>query len=613
MRFCFISTSRGSPFMTELLSALCEAATAAGHSAELAFDAFPPDRDECTFVVIPHEFDAWGTTWPSAWQRERTIALCTENAGTPWFEATYEIVPQFALAVAINRASAAELQRRGIRCEHLQLGYTSRWDNWRGDEGVERKLDALYLGAADPRRDPLLASIGKELWAWNCQFLIPPLEPRTRARPDFLMGSTKYDRLRSARILLNLHRTTSTALEWMRFLEAISNGCVVVSEPCRDSDPLIADEHYISVDAAAMGSEVDRLLQAPDRLAAIRRRSYDFVRSELPMASTTVSRLSELALELPRRPQAPDSGARARPMSSATGAPAPTIATASAEEGFSLHREISSPATIVVDLATDDLRSRARSATRHFRKAARLKTIQRTSTFARDDPSVSVLCVAAPEGGGRLIEALESVAASQFASIELLVSAQPQHDHRLSDFLHGHDELPASLVRQLPRDGMGASLNRLIERSHGEHLFVLDPSGAILPSTLDRLVRGLDASHGALFSFPMVGLYEGDRPVKLLGSIPWEPERLKLGNWIDSMALWRRNSLLRLGCFSTDRRLAGWEAFDLLCKCADARGHGVHVPQVLAWHRRAEESDEDDSDKWMLMRERYPRLLALPA
>ncbi len=162
MRFCFVSTSRGSHFMTELLAASRTATEAAGNSVELVFDAFPPPDDDRRYVVVPHEFDAWGdpSGFPDAAQRARTIALCTENPGTEWFEATYRIVAGFAAAVSINRSSAAELRRRGVRCEHVQLGYCARWDRWQRDESVPRAIDVLYLGAADPRRDPLLAGIG---------------------------------------------------------------------------------------------------------------------------------------------------------------------------------------------------------------------------------------------------------------------------------------------------------------------------------------------------------------------------------------------------------------------------------------------------------------------
>jgi hypothetical protein len=114
MRFCFVSTSRGSRFMTELLGAISEATAAAGHTTELVLDRLPPLRDDLLYVVIPHELRAWGDPqgFPDARQCARTIALCTENPGTEWFEQTCELAPRFAAAVSINRSSAAELTAR---------------------------------------------------------------------------------------------------------------------------------------------------------------------------------------------------------------------------------------------------------------------------------------------------------------------------------------------------------------------------------------------------------------------------------------------------------------------------------------------------------------------
>jgi glycosyltransferase involved in cell wall biosynthesis len=299
MRFCFVSTRRGSHFMTELLLALSDACADAGHGVELAFNAFPPLDDETVYVAIPHEFYAHGDPagLPDAPQRARTIVLCTENPGTPWFDQTLELVTQFATAVSINRSSAAALQRRGIPCAHLQLGYVPSWDTWQRDETVPRPIDVLYLGAADPRRDPLLPAIRHALSARECQFLVPPLEVRTAPRPDFITGVDKYHRLRSARVLLNLHRTTSRAFEWMRFLEAICNGCVVVSEPSLDSEPLIPGEHFLVADVEHLASAVDRLLDDPTHLRELRERAYDFIRRELSMAPAA-ERLTELAAEL---------------------------------------------------------------------------------------------------------------------------------------------------------------------------------------------------------------------------------------------------------------------------------------------------------------------------
>jgi hypothetical protein len=299
MRFCFVSTRRGSRFMTELLAALSDACSNAGHSVEFAFDAFPPSDGETVYVAIPHEFHAHGDPagFPDARKRARTIALCTENPGTPWFDQTLDLVTEFAAAVSINRSSAAELERRGVPCAHIQLGYVPAWDTWQRDEHTPRPIDALYLGAADPRRDPLLPGIARALSARECQFLVPPLEVRTAPRPDFVTGADKYHRLRSSRVLLNLHRTTSKAFEWMRFLEAICNGCVVVSEPSLDSQPLIPGEHFLVADAEHIANVVDELLDDPTRLRELRERAYDFVRAELPMRPAA-ERLAELAAEL---------------------------------------------------------------------------------------------------------------------------------------------------------------------------------------------------------------------------------------------------------------------------------------------------------------------------
>jgi hypothetical protein len=303
MRFCFLSTRRGSHFMTELLLALSDACADAGHRVELALDAFPPlDRPDTIYVAIPHEFYAHGdpSGFPDARLRARTIALCTENPGTPWFDQTLELVTQFAAAaVSINRSSAAALERRGIPCAHVQLGYVPTWDTWHRDEGALRPIDVLYLGAADPRRDPLLPGIRHALSARECQFLVPPLEVRTAPRPDFITGTDKYHRLRSSRVLLNLHRTTSRAFEWMRFLEAICNGCVVVSEPSLDSLPLVPGEHFLVADVEHIAGTVDELLDDPDRLLTLRHRAYDFVRRELSMRPAA-DQLAELAAELPR-------------------------------------------------------------------------------------------------------------------------------------------------------------------------------------------------------------------------------------------------------------------------------------------------------------------------
>ena len=217
-----------------------------------------------------------------------------------------------------------------------------------------------------------------------------------------------------------------------------------------------------------------------------------------------------------------------------------------------------------------------------------------------------------------VVGALESVAASLRCELEALILAEDPDGRSpaaVRAFLDDHPRLPAALFEHAASPGLAALRNTLVERARGEYVFVLEADCGIYPSALERLVRALETDRRATFSYPMVAGFDGDRLVELLSSLPWEPERLKRGNWIDAMALIRRERLLELGGYPTDPRLAGWEDFHLWCRCAQDGGYGVHVPQVLGWRRRTASSmprvEPDTTAGWALMQASFPQLLGV--
>jgi hypothetical protein len=602
MHFCFVSTRRGSYFMTELMAALAAAVEAGGDSAEVVLDGFPRLREDVVYVVVPHEFDAWGSASgsPDREQRARTIALCTENPGTSWFETTAELVAGFGASVSINRSSAAELRRRGIRCEHLQLGYVPEWDSWQGADAGARDIDVLYLGAADPRRDPLLGAIGTQLWARRCQFLVPPLEPRTGPRPDFLVGRDKYARLGGAKILLNLHRTTSAALEWMRFLEAICNGCVVVSEPCLDGEPLIAGQHYVQATADRMADTINELLDDPRRLRALGHSSYEFVRARLPMHAAA-KRLTALAAELLPGSVA---GAAPSPQLDDDSPPPQTHAarqdrrpgTGTAYAAAAHEPPGDSPHTVLANVALG-IRQRLH----------RGDAPTRTPAYDAAAPHVTALGVVASGHESENVALLQSVAENTFSELEILVATDARRGpagRRLQRLFADH---PAVAMRMVDADvaDLAATRNLLAEHARGEHLLTLTGGGAIFPSAVARLAQALDADSDAFFAYPMIAVIDQGVPVGLRGSLPWEPERLTRENWIDPPALIRRDSLLSLGGYSSEPQLRGLEDYELWCRCACATASAVHVPQVLGWH------SHDDNARPLVTASLPPGALAL--
>jgi hypothetical protein len=104
----------------------------------------------------------------------------------------------------------------------------------------------------------------------------------------------------------------------------------------------------------------------------------------------------------------------------------------------------------------------------------------------------------------------------------------------------------------------------------------------------------------------------------LLGSQPWEPTRLRWGNYIDALALLRRDELVALGGYTEDIRLYGWEDYDLWCRAAAHGLRGVHVPEILARYASGEHSmlsltNIDDTEARALLRLRYPAVFVHPS
>ncbi len=457
----------------------------------------------------------------------------------------------------------------------------------------------LYLAAADPRRDPLLAGIGTELWHRHCEFLVPPLEPRTAPRPDFILGAEKYQRLRSAKVLLNLHRTTSRAFEWMRFLEAICNGCVVVSEPCLDSEPLMVGEHFLTAEVAALPQLAERLLNDPQELARIRSRSYAFVKESLPMKDA-VERLVVLASTLPREPQRPEASmlaSRSRPPSTGAAERAPDASPA--RTGHSGQRT-GRPRGLLRTLQL--YAANGAWPVRHRRPWVS------SPSFARAQPEISLLSVPDRGDGGALGQVIADSSELQLdRPHELLVAGTVELEEECLARA-GEASFPVGVFGE-SAGSPHAALNRLLVHARAELVLVLDAAWGLYPFAPARLAAPLEDDPGATFAYPMAARLDEARVVGLAGSLPWEPARLRTGNYIGPVALIRRRHLVRLGGFSTDPRLAGWEFFDLWCTCAETGRHGVHVPQVLAWRGSSEGAVTPEA--WRLLLKRHPRLLGV--
>src|SRR5215218_6352713 len=157
-RMCLVSTSGQNVFFAEILEAFSSALQEHGFIVEESVDCFPALADDLVYLFIPHEYQPMvhEAAHPSAAQLRRSIALGTEQPGTPWFEIVAEIAAQAGATIDINALGARELNRRGIAAEHAPLGYVPAWDVWGRAEDRQRPIDLAFLGRHTERRARVL-------------------------------------------------------------------------------------------------------------------------------------------------------------------------------------------------------------------------------------------------------------------------------------------------------------------------------------------------------------------------------------------------------------------------------------------------------------------------
>ncbi|HYF28178.1 MAG TPA: hypothetical protein VD931_20705, partial [Baekduia sp.] len=158
LRLCFVASSQANLFMTELLEVVREGAEAAGAATEWAVDAFPALEPDRVYITIPHEFHLTtpAERHPDEAQLAQTVALCTEQPGTVWFEQALEHARRMGAVFDISEVGARRLRIRGVAARRLALGWSPALDGWGRDLDRERDVEVLYMGSASRRREVLL-------------------------------------------------------------------------------------------------------------------------------------------------------------------------------------------------------------------------------------------------------------------------------------------------------------------------------------------------------------------------------------------------------------------------------------------------------------------------
>ncbi len=165
----------------------------------------------------------------------------------------------------MTRVSTA-LRGAGVAVERLRLGGVPSMEA--SPAASERPIDVLFMGGLDDRRGAALAELAPHLWRRRADIRLVGVDrPIDASTPQTVFGAEKYRLLSSAKLLLNIHRDRPAAaidhppyFEWARAVEAMAQGCVVVTEPSEGCEPLVAGTHFVEASVDEMVEAIEGLL-----------------------------------------------------------------------------------------------------------------------------------------------------------------------------------------------------------------------------------------------------------------------------------------------------------------------------------------------------------------
>jgi hypothetical protein len=185
------------------------------------------------------------------------------------------------LAVA-TRAYQAYLEQEGVASELVPLGYHPSYGRLLGRE---RDIGVIFLGDFRlPRRRRILRRLEHE------GVEIVKLGDYSNAE---LWGEGRVELMNRVQIALNIPRLEGH-LPDVRFVVAMANGALLVSEPLYLPEPYRPGVHYVEAPAEQLAETIHAYLADDDARQRIADAAHGFVTEELTL-ERSFSRLLELA------------------------------------------------------------------------------------------------------------------------------------------------------------------------------------------------------------------------------------------------------------------------------------------------------------------------------
>lgn len=590
-----------------LADALVQEIGAAGSEA-LRADGLDLDGvDETTVFVL---VDPWGhraltgmdvTDQPSLLART-VVVLADHEVGDP---ARRALLAEAAGVFCVSDRACHLLRSEGLAAHRLVLGFTPSWHQDTAVADRPRRVESRCT--ASPHRLRTLA---------RCADVIAPGAASVTFDDGHIpIGGAPHppivDTLATAEVSLLLQPDPDPLdFDWLRASLAMHNGAVVLAERTSGAPPLVAGQQYLAASARNLPTVLGDALRDPALRGAVTDAADAWLRAN-PLADS-VEEMIAVAAGAPHEPVSIDGSLIVRP------APREFQPAARFDDdtGGAIRRILKEVRLDLFEVKREQRRAELRTGADAGTDVDALEEVWTSTALGSRSPRVSII-TALFQHASHIGAAIDSVAASDFDDLEMVIVDDGSTDGS-ADAVVGaasrHPHLAVRLVRHPVNRGLGPARNTALAQARGDLVFVLDADNLVRPEGIGRLVEALDEAPDAVAAYGLLEQFDVDGPIGLSGIFDWWPERFRGGNYIDAMALFRASDVAALGGYTTDRRLYGWEDYDLWCGLAAAGRSVVRVPDFVARYRVAGTSMVTVSDyshfaAFAALVERHPGLM----
>jgi hypothetical protein len=609
----------GNQFMRDLAGWIIEAAALTGRQAVLVDDRLPSADGSINLVVAPHEFFELYAAPRKALQRATAASICinTEQPGTSWFRLAVDACRRGLLTLDISDQGVDALHHAGIAAERLRLGGVPSMQA--AQDHTDRPVDVLFMGGLDDRRGAALAELAPRLWDLHADIRLTGVDrPIDETTPRTVFGADKHRLLSSAKVLLNIHRDRPQGaqhppyFEWVRAIEAIAAGCVVISEPSDGCEPLVAGTHFVESTVEEMADNTLDILKDEERRIELSGRAKAMIFGELALGDSIAAVLDRIEQDVLL-----DIAAHAKSAAVRKGAWHIGLGQAPAPVRLGPFRPFLPTLIAAKRIAMAEnqaLRRLDAAACQLTHGSNQHEAYSDTPFFDGATPDVSVV-VSLYNYAGFVPDTLRSIVASEGVKFEVIVVEDHATDNSravVRRFINEHPGVPIKLIAKDANEGLAAARNTGFEHARAPLVMVMDADNAIYPSCLRKLADALRDNPDVDAAYAILEDFGSQRNIR--SALAWDAGRLCRANYIDAQAMLRKSAWERLGGYRADDDFVyGWEDWDLWLRLAAEGGKAMLVTQILGRYRVQPGSmialtNLATDDAIASMRKRYPDL-----